>query len=67
MTIASDTARPAGVRSFWLGVAAYLGAKDAFDRAIADFSEDYADQNQRDYDALKKAVEDGQVEARAGL
>ena len=24
MTIASDTARPAGVRSFWLGVAAYL-------------------------------------------
>ena len=32
-----------------IAIAAYLGANDAFDRAIADFSRDYADQNERDY------------------
>ena len=34
-----------------IAIAAYLGQSDAFDRAIADFSEAYADQNQHDYDS----------------
>ena len=42
-----------------IAIAAYLGQSDAFDRAIADFSEAYADQNQRDYDALTDAVKTG--------
>jgi uncharacterized protein (DUF2252 family) len=50
-----------------IAIASYLGGGDAFDRAIADFSVAYADQNKRDYDALKHAVENGQVEARTGL
>jgi uncharacterized protein (DUF2252 family) len=50
-----------------IAIASYLGGGDAFDRAIADFSVAYADQNERDYDALKHAVENGQVEARTGL
>jgi hypothetical protein len=50
-----------------IAIASYLGGGDAFDRAIADYSVAYADQNERDYDALKKAVENGQVEARTGL
>ena len=50
-----------------IAIAAYLGGGDTFDRAIADFSEAYADQNQRDYDALKHAVEKGQIEAQTGL
>ena len=50
-----------------IAIAAYLGGSDAFDRAIADYSEAYADQNERDYDALKQAVKSGQVEARTGL
>jgi uncharacterized protein (DUF2252 family) len=50
-----------------IAIATYLGASDAFDRAIADYSEAYADQNERDYNALKRAVENGQVRARTGL
>jgi uncharacterized protein (DUF2252 family) len=50
-----------------IAIAAYLGGSDAFDRAIADYSEAYADQNERDYNALKQAVEDDRIEARTGL
>jgi hypothetical protein len=50
-----------------IAIAAYLGTGDVFDRAIADFSEAYAEQNQRDYDALREAVQDGRVEALSGI
>ncbi len=50
-----------------IAIASYLGGSDVFDRAIADFSATYADQNERDYAALKEAVSDGRVDARTGL
>jgi hypothetical protein len=50
-----------------IAIAAYLGAGDVFDRAIADFSEVYAEQNQRDYDALREAVDNGRVRAVTGI
>jgi hypothetical protein len=50
-----------------IAIASYLGNSDAFDRAIADFSETYADQNERDYNALKQAVKNKRIEARTGL
>jgi uncharacterized protein (DUF2252 family) len=50
-----------------IAIAAYLGAGDAFDRAIADFSVAYADQNERDYDTFEKAVRTGRVDAQTGL
>ena len=50
-----------------IAIASYLGESDTFDRAIADFSEAYADQNQRDYDALKQAVKSGRITAVTGL
>ena len=50
-----------------IAIAAYLGGSDAFDRAVADYSETYADQNERDYKALQQAVKDGRIEARTGL
>jgi uncharacterized protein (DUF2252 family) len=50
-----------------VAIAAYLGKSDAFDRAIATFAETYADQNERDYQALRDAVDDGRVEAETGL
>jgi hypothetical protein len=50
-----------------IAIGAYLGGGDAFDRAIAEFSEAYADQNERDYDALVRAEKDGRVEVRRGL
>jgi len=40
---------------------------DAFDRAIADFSAAYADQNERDYAALVDAVRSGRITAQAGV
>ena len=39
-----------------IAIASYLGNSDAFDRAIADFAGAYADQNERDYQALVDAV-----------
>jgi len=48
-----------------IGIGAYLGAGTAFDEALAAFAETYADQNDRDYDALRQAVAEGRVEAAA--
>ena len=50
-----------------IAIASYLGGGDAFDRAIATFSEAYADQNERDYAALVEAVNSGRIEAQTGL
>ena len=48
-------------------IAAYLGGGDTFDRAPATFAETYADQNERDYQALEDAVESGRLQAETGL
>jgi hypothetical protein len=50
-----------------IGIAAYLGSADVFDRAVAAFAERYADQNERDHVALLEAIESGRLEARTGL
>jgi len=47
-------------------IAGYLGAGKSFDRALAAFAESYADQNDKDHAALKRAVESGTVTAAAG-
>jgi len=44
-------------------IAAYLGARDRFDRALAEFAEIYADQNERDHAALAAAVMAGTIAA----
>ncbi|MFI1091651.1 DUF2252 domain-containing protein [Streptomyces sp. NPDC020917] len=44
-----------------IAIASYLGSGDVFDRALAEFAELYADQNERDFDALAKAVRTGRV------
>jgi len=41
----------------------YMGNSDVFDRAIAAFSLAYADQNEADYAALKRAVDKGVIKA----
>jgi NAD(P)H-dependent flavin oxidoreductase YrpB (nitropropane dioxygenase family) len=48
-------------------IAAYLGGSDAFDKSITDFSQRYADQNERDYQEFVKAVRSGRLEAREGV
>jgi uncharacterized protein (DUF2252 family) len=50
-----------------IAIAAYLGNSDSFDRAIVEFSKAYADQNERDYQALSEAVRSGRIDAQTGL
>ena len=40
---------------------------DTFDRAIAAFAEAYADQNERDYEALQAAAAGGKIKVELGL
>ncbi|MFF0739690.1 DUF2252 domain-containing protein [Streptomyces sp. NPDC004111] len=46
-----------------IAIAAYLGRSDRFERALAEFGERYADQNERDHRALADAVAAGRVTA----
>jgi uncharacterized protein (DUF2252 family) len=46
-----------------IAIAAYLGQSAAFDQAIAEFAAAYADQNERDHQALAAAVAAGRVTA----
>jgi uncharacterized protein (DUF2252 family) len=50
-----------------VAISEYLGTSDAFDRAMANFAKLYADQNQRDYDALVRAVDTGRLRAETGI
>jgi uncharacterized protein (DUF2252 family) len=50
-----------------IAIAAYLGQGDTFDRAMASFAETYADQNQEDYAAFRKAVKTGRIAAVTGV
>ena len=49
-----------------VAIAAYLGAADIFDQAIAQFASAYADQAERDYQALATAAATGRVIAQRG-
>ena len=50
-----------------VAMAAYLGDSDAFDKSITDFSERYADQNERDYQEFVNAVKSGHLKAVEGV
>jgi uncharacterized protein (DUF2252 family) len=49
-----------------IAITAYLGTSDTFDGAIADFSESYANQNDKDYAAFQKAIADGAIASAPG-
>jgi len=42
-------------------LASYLGTSDTADRALADFAEAYADQNEADYEQMQQALADGRI------
>jgi uncharacterized protein (DUF2252 family) len=50
-----------------IALAAYLGRGPSFDHAIVEFSNAYAEQNERDYRALAAAVKSGHIAAKTGL
>jgi uncharacterized protein (DUF2252 family) len=45
-----------------IAIAGYLGKSNTFDKAIALFAEAYAEQNERDYEALRAASDEGRIE-----
>jgi uncharacterized protein (DUF2252 family) len=47
-----------------IAISAYLGKTDVFDRAVAEFSVAYADQNERDHGAMLEAVKTGRLTAQ---
>jgi hypothetical protein len=50
-----------------VAIAAYPGNGDSFDRAILAFAHAYAEQNQRDYEALAAAASSGRIAVESGL
>ena len=50
-----------------VAIAAYLGKKDKFDQSVTDFSDRYADQNERDYEAFSQAIRTGRLQAVEGV
>ena len=50
-----------------VAIGSYLGSGETFDRAIAEFSELYADQNELDYGRLADAAKSGRIEVETDL
>jgi uncharacterized protein (DUF2252 family) len=50
-----------------IAIASYLGASDTFDQAITKFAGAYADQNEKDHEALLAAVASGRIVAESDL
>ena len=50
-----------------IAIASYLGRGDTFDKALVRFAAEYADQNERDYDAFAGAVRSGRIAAETGV
>ena len=50
-----------------VAIASYLGKNDGFDRSIVDFSQRYAEQNERDYEVFTEAIRCRQTEVVEGL
>jgi uncharacterized protein (DUF2252 family) len=48
-------------------ISGYIGKNDSFAEAIGDFAVAYADQTERDYQALVDAVKSGRIEAKTGI
>jgi uncharacterized protein (DUF2252 family) len=49
------------------GVWGYIGSNDTFAEVIGDFALAYADQTERDHQALVEAIESGRVPAETGI
>lgn len=50
-----------------IAIASYLGGGGKFDEAIAEFAELYADQNERDFESVKRAADEGRIGVEAGV
>jgi sugar/nucleoside kinase (ribokinase family) len=48
-------------------IAAYLGGDDAFDDALLEFAERYADRTERDHASLADAAQRGSIPVESGV
>jgi uncharacterized protein (DUF2252 family) len=48
-----------------VAIAGYLGSSDTIDQALTEFAEQYADQNERDYEAFLEEIRGGRLEVAA--
>jgi len=64
---ATTLARAHGRSGDRIAIASYLGSGDDFERAIAEFAEAYADQNEADYARITDAVASGRITAQTGI
>jgi hypothetical protein len=62
LLLAKGHARTSGAAT----IAGYVGASDKLDVALADFARSYADQTERDHQALVAAVDRGELPAERG-
>ncbi len=51
----------------WGAIPGYLGSSDTFDHAVTGWSKAYADQTERDFEALEAAVKSGRVPCETGV
>jgi len=51
----------------WAAIPGYLGGSDVFDRAVATWCHDYADQAERDFESLEAAVKSGRLPCESGV
>jgi len=51
----------------WAAIQGYLGSSDVFDRSVASWCKSYADQIERDFDALQAAVKSGRLPCETGV
>ncbi len=50
-----------------IAIASYLGKSTKFERALVQFADSYAEQNESDYRALQAAVDSGRIKAERGV
>ncbi len=50
-----------------VAIASYLGKSERFELAVTQFAVSYADQNERDFNALVAAAADGRIVANTGV
>jgi uncharacterized protein (DUF2252 family) len=50
-----------------VAIASYLGVSDRFDQAIGNFAEAYADQAEKDFETVTKAIKQGKIPVEAGV
>ena len=50
-----------------VAIAAYLGTNEAFEKSLVEFAAAYADQNERDFQALTEAAQSGRITVLSGI